>query len=48
MLAGGIALVRSFRTTFSQVSAPAAASVRLRVSRASPPVFKRSLWQETQ
>ncbi len=48
MFAGGMALVRSFRTTFSQVSAPAARSVKLTPSSTSPPLFSRSLWHDTQ
>src|SRR5215467_5962666 len=45
---GGIAPARSLRTTFSQTSVPARTFVRSAVSSASPPVFRRSLWQVTQ
>ena len=48
MPAGGMAPVRSLRTTFSQVSAPAGAIGRAQPSSTSPPLFSRSLWHDTQ
>ena len=46
--AGGIAPVRSFTITFSQVSASAGIFAGSSVSSMSPAVFSRWLWQVTQ
>ena len=45
---GGIIPARSFRITFSQVSAPLGTSVRSACSSDSPPVRLLSLWHVTQ
>ena len=44
----GIEPARSFAMTFSQVSALAPGASRFRLSRSSPPVFNRVLWQLRQ
>ena len=46
--AGGIRPLRSLRITFSQVSAFSAGLVTSILFNASPPDFRRSLWQPTQ
>src|SRR5215471_4963756 len=46
--AGGIIPARTFRMTFSQVSADFGTSLRSACSRVKPPVRALSLWQVTQ